>query len=186
MIAEQYRIFGVRIATRKARRWLVAIYWALMLVVCIGFVRHQAHHGVEDMRPWGFLPIFVGIVSLLGGVKVGGAVKLFSGRQYMASPTPGDEGGLTLFRHQSIYPPDANGALDERERNERDTVHYTAYTIVRWLTLALFFLYAWFGAAHAAWFPRVGPFFIFLLTLVLWSLPQSLILWTEPDVEEAQ
>jgi hypothetical protein len=185
MIAEQHRVFGIRIASRTARRWLVAVYWALMLVVCVGFVLHQMRHGVENLDPWGMLPIFVGIVSLLGGVKVGGAVKPFSGRSYMGSPTPGDEGGLTIFSQKSIFPPEDSGPLDEREQSERDTVHYTAYTVVRWLALALYFIYAGFGAWSPAWFPRVGPLFVFLLTLVLWSLPQSLILWNEPDMEEA-
>ena len=186
MIREQYRIFGVRIAGRRARRWLVAGYWALMLLICVGFLLHQTRHGVEALNPWGLLPIFAGIVSLLGGVKVGGAVKPFSGRQYMGSPTPGDEGGLTLLGHKSIYPPEDSGILDERDRNQRDAVHYVAYTAVRWLALALLFLYGAIGAAHASWFPRVGPFLLFLLTLVLWSLPQTVILWTEPDMEEAQ
>jgi len=37
-----------------------------------------------------------------------------------------------------------------------------------------------------SWFGRVGPFFLFLLTVTLWSLPQSIILWTEPDMTEPE
>jgi hypothetical protein len=76
------------------------------------------------------------------------------------------------------------GPLDERETDERDHVHYVAYTLARWLALFLFVLYGLLGAIHVPWFGHVGPFFFLLLTLVLWSLPQTLILWTEPDMEE--
>ena len=75
------------------------------------------------------------------------------------------------------------GPLDEREMNERDRVHFVAYTLARWIALFLFAAYALLGAIHVSWFSQLGPFFFFLLTLVLWSLPQTLILWTEPDME---
>jgi hypothetical protein len=187
MIAEQYRILGIPMASRRARRALVVVYWALILSLCLGFVVHQSRHGVEDLNPWGLFPIFVGLAAILGGVKAGGVVKRFSGSEGISVlPTPGDEGGLTLFGSKSIFPPEDSGALDERERNERNAVHYRAYTSARWLTLALYLIYAGIGAWHAAWFPRIGPLFLFLLTLVLWSLPQMLILWNEPDFVEAR
>lgn len=186
MIAERYRIFGIRIESRRARRWMVVAYGALIAALCVGLVRHQARHGVEDLNPWGLFPMFVGFIAILGGVKAGGVVKPFSGRQFAGLPTPGDEGGQTIFGSKRIFPPEESSALDEREENERNRVHYAAYTVSRWLTLGLYLVYAGIGAFHSAWFPRVGPLFLFLLTLVLWSLPQSLILWNEPDMEEAR
>jgi hypothetical protein len=50
----------------------------------------------------------------------------------------------------------------------------------------LFAVYALLSTFNARWLAQVGSLFFFLLTLVLWSLPQTLILWTEPDMEEGR
>ena len=33
---------------------------------------------------------------------------------------------------------------------------------------------------------KIAPSFFFLLTWTVWSLPQSIILWTEPDMDESE
>jgi hypothetical protein len=187
MIVEQYKIFGVPVSQRRTRRVLVVGYWCLVAFFCRVFLLHQAHHGIEDMGPWIVLPAIFNLSGLLGGVRAGGAVKPFSGAHWISnSPSTAGEGTQTLFGTGLRTGADEGWALDERERLERNGVHFVAYTIARWFALLLLAIYAALGAAHVAWFNRIGPFFVFLLTQVLWSLPQSLILWTEPDMEEPQ
>ena len=172
------------VGSRSRRRMLVAGYWCFVAFACFAFLLHQAHHGVEDMGLLFMLQIFLFLPALLGGVRGGGLVKPFRGVHWV--PTHQQGGVQTLLKP-------ANGpailqdiSLDERETHERDRVHFIAYSFARWFALLLFVIYGVVGALHAAWFARVGPFFLFLLTLTLWSLPQSMILWTEPDMEEAQ
>jgi hypothetical protein len=76
--------------------------------------------------------------------------------------------------------------LDERETHERDHVHFIAYTAARWGALLLMVLTVILSAWRAQWLVWMAPTFLFLLVLTLWSLPQSIILWTEPDVEESR
>jgi hypothetical protein len=161
---------------------LVIGYWCFVVFACFAFLLHQAHHGVEDMGLLFMIQTFLFLPALLGGVRGGGLVKPFRGVHWV----PMQEGGGV----QTLLRP-ANGpailqdiSLDERETHERDRVHFNAYTVARWFALLLFVIYGLLGAMHVAWFSRVGPFFLFLLTLTLWSLPQSIILWTEPDMEE--
>ena len=75
--------------------------------------------------------------------------------------------------------------LDEREKRLRDRVHFLAHTLSRWFALLLFAVLIGLGVKDSTVAARVGPVFFFLMNLVLWSLPQSLILWNEPDIEEA-
>ena len=74
--------------------------------------------------------------------------------------------------------------LDERDLRDRDRVHFQAYTTSRWLALLLLIVQVVAGLAGPAWLLRAGNAAFLLLALVLWSLPQSIILWTEPDMEE--
>jgi hypothetical protein len=128
--------------------------------------------------------IFIGLFALLGGVRVGGIVKPFRGVHWVPLPESDDvQTLLTPPRTSAFF---EGTSLDEREANERDRIHFIAYTLARWLALLLFVAYGLLGLLHVAWFNRIGPFFLFLLTLTLWSLPQTLILWTEPDMEEPQ
>jgi len=39
---------------------------------------------------------------------------------------------------------------------------------------------------HSEWLSRMGPLFFFLVTLLIGSLLQSLILWTKPYMEKPQ
>lgn len=117
------------------------------------------------------LGVFSGITGLLGGVRALGPVKLFASlRIPFRNPAPRDG------EEQAPW-------LDEREQNERNRIHFHAYVVVRWLALLLLIAYAALGSLGVSWFNRIGPVAVLLLALVLWVLPQLLILWTEPDLE---
>jgi hypothetical protein len=165
------KMLGFSFARRSTRRWIVAAYWCAMTLCCDGFQSQYSSHGINFSC---VVLVFNSIVctGLLGGVRGGGPVRAFRGVRWIpwATTEPSD-----------VYTP-----LDERETRERDRMHFIAYTLARWLTLLLFALYILLGAIHAEWLRLAGPLILFLITLMLWSLPQTLILWTEPDMEEAQ
>jgi hypothetical protein len=184
MITTTARPLGFTVKSRGRRRLLVILYWCVVALACWGFLRHQARYGVEDMHLWGMFPLFVGLTGLMGGVRTGGPVKPFRGTIWQGW-TGGAVEVATLLR-SSIHPTEDQTELDEREKFSRDWVHFVSYTVARWLILLLLVAYGLAGAAHVSWFSRIGPFFVFFLTITLWSLPQSLILWTEPDMEEGR
>jgi hypothetical protein len=170
------------VGSRSRRRMLVIGYWCFVAFICFGFLLHQAHHGAEDLGLLFVFQMLTVLPALLGGVRGGGLVKPFRGVHW--GPVEEWSNLQTLFRPASTPAILQDIALDERETHERDRVHFNAYTVARWFALLLFVIYGVLGATHVTWFSRVGPFFLFLLTLTLWSLPQSMILWTEPDMEE--
>jgi len=173
------KVLGISPASRKTRRWIVCGYLCVVALTCFGFLHHQARHGIEDMGLWNLFLIFVNVSAFLGGIRMGGLVKPFRRASFVPMQADGDVPSILPSPRSSRT---ESTSLDERETLERDHIHFIAYTAARWLALLLLVLYALLGAFHVPWFSQVGPFFLFLLTLTLWSLPQTLILWTEPDM----
>jgi hypothetical protein len=171
---------GFSIARQGKRRGLLVAYWcAILACLCIlmgGFIRGGlAAQMAFNALIW--LPI------LLGGVVSGGLVKPFNGIHFTSLQESGKV--QTLLHPAPLSSIEEDALLDERESRVRDRVHFISYTAARWLALALLCVYGLLGAFEAAWLSRVGPLLFYLLVLTLWSLPQTLILWNEPDVEEA-
>lgn len=186
MIADTRSSWGYSVDRRSRRRGIVILYWIATAALLGAFARHSiAHHGVFVSAA--LVNILFLWPAILGGVRVGGAVKPFRGMRW--APMNDGDGTQTIFgKPQPVLASVAASdfELDEREMRERDRVHFTAYTIGRWTAMALFAV----CCAVDMWRPELlmwmAPTFLFVLVLTLWSLPQSLILWTEPDVEEAR
>ncbi|HEU5351356.1 MAG TPA: hypothetical protein VFU55_07140 [Terracidiphilus sp.] len=81
---------------------------------------------------------------------------------------------------------------DERETHRRDHAHYVAYYALLYLLIAELVMGNYRGpnpisphlpvVLHA--FLAQSPYFLFLATLFLYlTLPQAILLWTEPDME---
>lgn len=184
MIVEEKRPLGFSLNRRSRRRGYVVVVLVVCAMFCGGFLKHQARHGVEDFDVWMLFVTISGVTGMLGGVREDGPVKYFGRPRTALFPL---QGGLrTLFGKQKKESTLGELDLDERELHERDREHYRAYVVVRRLALLLFAAYAVLGWMHVRWFDRIGPFAVFLLVLMLWVLPQLLILWNEPDVEEGQ
>jgi hypothetical protein len=97
---------------------------------------------------------------------------------------PGREEVQSLFQSSARFGQDAS--LDERETGERDRIHFLAYRIACVLAMILALILFVLNDYEFAWMSRVAPVFLFALTIILLGLPQTLILWTEPDMEEPQ
>lgn len=186
MIADTRNSWGYSIDSRATRRRLVVAYWLAVAILTGGFMRYGLVHQGVFASPW-MLNVLIFLPAMLGGVRAGGAVKPFRGLHW--APLNDRDGTQTVFgKPQPIVGAAVASdlVLDERETHERDHVHFIAYTAARWGALGLLGIATAVSLWRAQWLLWMAPTFLFLLVLTLWSLPQSLILWNEPDVEEAR
>jgi len=184
MISESAHPFGLTIGLRRTRRWLVAGYWLLITASFVPLELGESKALTHTLRGAPLLPlqILVFLPALLGGVRTGGLVKPFRGTRWV--PLLEDNTPLTIFAKPHTHPAEAD--LDERETLQRDRVHFLAYTVSRWMVLGLMVLYCIVNTWNPLLGQRLGVACFCLVALTLWSLPQSMILWTEPDMEEAR
>jgi hypothetical protein len=149
------------VASQARRRWLVAaIYTGFVVLVAVWFL-------------WGskYAPAFL---ALLVFYLV--ALPFLGGRSYRGGLVPSYESG------------------DERERTRRYKAHYKAYI---WLDLlcvpALFAAFAvnspearHAGQAAQMLVGRLAWSLLICVGILYYTLPQAILLWTEPDMEEQQ
>jgi hypothetical protein len=185
MITTTNRLFGFSVARRGTRRFLVVLYWVAIAAFAIAFLLDQMRHTLDVFGIIIAMQLLINLPSLLGGVRAGGAVKPYRGVRF--APLLDRDDLQTVFSGARPVIGSATAsdlALDERETRLRDRVHFIAYTLMRWFTLAVFAGFALLAMLRPDWIRQAGLFSFILLALVLWSLPQTLILWNEPDMEE--
>ena len=156
-----FLFLGVRvsIASTVRRRWLIAALYAAFAALVASW-----WFFVDSSSPYGWI-LFVAWAL---------ALRFLGGRSYTHGLVPSYEGG------------------DERERTRRYRAHYMAYT---WLDLlcipALFTVFE----RHSPEVMAASPSVQLLLGRLAWALliavyilyltlPQAILLWTEPDMEE--
>ncbi len=174
-------------ASRAQRRMLVvSIYAALALLMSLFWM-------LDHWRVTGVYMIFATILInrlVLGGYNTGGLIKPFNGKAPHGAGTPAP---FLLLALRMYEPPlgDAEYANDERELRQRDRAHYTAYQALAF-SLALLWLVAdWKMVAPRllTWIPVSADVLLYALVLatvvVAQTLPQAILLWTEPDMDEA-
>jgi predicted MFS family arabinose efflux permease len=177
MIQENRKFLGLfSIHTRRSRRRLVLGYTLLLLTL----------GAVAIARPKSFLPVMVcqcfTLGGLLGGIASGGPVKRYeSGNRFADDPslTTAAYPVQTLNLSGHLLNPDQ--MLDEREHAERDRAHYMAYKILRFVVPAFCLGFAYLLWILPAVFVHAAPGILWLLVLVVLSLPQIVLLWAEPD-----
>jgi hypothetical protein len=155
----------IRFESQARRRWLVALFYAM--VAAFGFAPFSAH---PDTRT----------VWIVGGFGV-----LFAALFLVFTWIAGD--------------PRIRG--DERETHRRDHAHYVAYRMLLYGFLAVCFYYfvaipiarSFLEPNPSALFLRVvlsgslRQHFLFIAIYFLFgSLPQAVLLWTEPDIDQAE
>jgi hypothetical protein len=155
----------ISIATRTRRRWLVgAIYAGFVALITAWFALYGSP--TAAVRSGTGIAIFV-VFQFLG--------RFLGGRTF--------RGGLV--------PPAESG--DERERRRRDHAYYLAY---KWWDLAFIPVFLSLGLKmnphYLTWQPALHvladrlPWALAVGAGILYfTLPQAILLWTEPDIEEA-
>jgi len=176
----------VDMAPQVHRRTLVVLIYATLAALMAGLFL------ADHWRTSGYYLVFATFLInrlFLGGYNFGGLIKPFSGKPRHGNEQPPPFLLLAL----RVYPPrpgDSEYRSDERELQQRDRAHYHAY---QWIasTLALLWLLASWNAFKPhllAWIPVSPSLIIYGVVLasivVSLTLPQAILLWTEPDMEE--
>lgn len=183
MISTTNKLFGFTVARRRTRRILVVAYCCAIAAFAGAFLLDQTRHSLDAFGIIIALQMLTNLPALLGGVRAGGVVKPYRGIRGPWASARKDEGPQTLFAMPNSGEVAMSAQLDERETRIRDRVHFIAYTLARWIALLLFAAFALIAYFRQEWLRQAGLFCFLLLVLILWSLPQIMILWTEPDME---
>ena len=167
---QQKSLLCISLRSRFRRRAIVAIYYGyLVLLAAIACWKHK-------FLPYALITQTLNLGAFFGGIRSGGPVKPYSDFTPEAGYSGVQELNLAGIRTSAKLK-----ALDEREVEQRNEAHYTAYRILRWticIVTALFLI----GIAIAPK-PVINSARVILwfLTIFVLSLPQSVILWTEPE-----
>jgi hypothetical protein len=167
---------GIPLARRSTRRGLVAGYWSTVGLQMVGlwFAPHVRPIWVRIVNGVLFLFLFWIFRQLSGGTVrslENGAVR---------------EGFLAGFGRGFTGARPEDRPLDEREAGLRDRAHFGAFNILRGLLVALLLLEGFMPDQPAQLVASSRGDLFFWLVVISYSLPQTLILWTEPDMEEVQ
>jgi len=177
----------VDMSRRARRRALVVGIYAVLAALLVGtwFVDHWRTTGTFI-----FWAAMLACWQFLGGYYSHGLVKPFTGK----GPRQFDQAPLLLLLKLRMYPAivgheEGGYRNDERELRERDRAHYQAYqAIAVVVVIAWMVAYAGMANRHFVAVIPMTPAQVFyglmLLTLMLiFTLPQCILLWTEPDME---
>ena len=178
----------IDMAPRARRRSLVALIYVTLAAAMAGFWFLDRWHTSAAYLILATVPINH---FFLGGYNFGGLIKPFNGKRPHRSEVPPNLLLLTL-RIYPTEPAETDYKSDERELAQRDRAHYQAYQT---LTIAMCVL--WLISHFDANIPNllakisfpIGPVLYGLATstvIVAITLPQAILLWTEPDMETEQ
>jgi hypothetical protein len=183
-------VMGKRVdmAARTNRRVLVALVYAGMAALMAGLWL------LDGWRTSGVYLIFTTLFVnqfILGGYAFGGLIKPFNGKApHQSDPQPPFL--LLGLRVYQVPSEESEYRSDERELRQRDQAHYQAYQVLAPVLVVIWVLAAW--KLHAprllAWIPASADAMLYGLVLaavvVSVTLPQAILLWTEPDMEPEQ
>lgn len=172
----------IPVETRRSRRILVVSFYLGFVAFAILFLWIKGFDHYDHLVPLSFF-----FSALLGGILYPGPVRVFSPWQYRlrgVPDRPADLAGLRLSSDGQPARPDPIYRLDEHDIARRDRAHYLAYSVLRWpailaVWLGLMFYMDWLPAHFAHVLLLVAP----PLALLFFSLPQAILLWTEPDLD---
>jgi hypothetical protein len=190
-MVRQMSFWGMRLRTRSQRRTLVASYYAvLMLVAAAGLIQIGFHDA------WFMIYFTFWMALFLGGIYGWGPVKAYqrpilpldmggrSGALWDKQPERLLELGLSIDSANRVdRDSDDWTPLDERETAERDHAHYQAYRILRW-SLGFAIVGYWLSLHWAySWINGRLPTLTMVVLIYVLTLPQAILLWTEPDMD---
>ena len=95
----------------------------------------------------------------------------------------GDRTGAMIVHGMKPGSPEME-EIDEREIAVRNVAHFKAFRIIHlYSVLIVIVLFLWYEVDASTIF-RFAAIALLLLQLMTFTLPQAIILWTEPDVPE--
>jgi hypothetical protein len=175
----------VDMVPRAHRRALVVLIYAGFAAAMTGFWFLDRWHTSAAYLILATIPINR---LFLGGHYFGGLIKPFNGKP----PRRSDEPPPFLLLALRVYrpgPDEREYRNDERELHQRDQAHYQAYHV-----LSLIVIFLWALTNFKAEIPRLIARLSIPVDMLLYglataavviaiTLPQAILLWTEPDME---
>jgi small-conductance mechanosensitive channel len=182
-------LMGKRIdmAPRAHRRTLV------VLIYCVLAVMLACLWALDRRHTFGIYMLFATLLMnrwFLGGYNFGGLIKPFNGkgpRRAVNSP----QTLMIALRLYRLEPEESEYRNDECELHQRDRAHYQAYQAIIYILAIFWLLSGWWGnfLRFLAWMPLSANELLYGLALAAmvtaFTLPQAILLWTEPDMEES-
>ena len=195
MTSATYKVLGIPMEQRSARRKLVVLVYAVLLLFCLSSIVFARTAPIS--YSWTIYITMAAAMLVFGGVGGFGGryglIKPFPNRPPRAEPVMVDAIRLQLAPMTAGTPDESSWRNDERELSRRDRAHYQAYQVVAGafpivLLLAAFGLKVAQGSLQLTWFTMTmvlqSIFAVALLETVLaMTLPAAIILWTEPDID---
>lgn len=166
-------LFGFSMVRRKNRRLLVAATYAVLLVAMATLSVARSRYVRLDPVIW----------ILLAGLLVTRGVFGSMVKHMMLTKRWGETISLGL----GATPQRDEDKLDEREQAVRNAAYFEAYRVLALYCFffSLFLVSRAFEPFSSSSLGRVAlPLLAMLLFGIAWTLPQAVLLWTEPDVPE--
>jgi hypothetical protein len=156
---------------RPARRRLVVAYW-LGVLLFIGTLSAVGHRHESRHFNGAFISFWWALILLPMLLRT---MTTFSthGSHLQTLMKPAEAGRGFVPR-----------ALDERELSLHNRMHTKAYYLLQIVIPAGVLLLTSPEVSASAWLVSFRIPLLWLLSMVVTSLPQTMILWTEPDIEE--
>lgn len=180
--------FGRRVsmARRNRRRTMIVLIYFIIAVLVIAAC---ANSRLNDMGVYVLWAAIFACRLFLGGNAPGGLVKPFNSKGQREWESPPSLLALKLRVYQPIPGLGADYRNDERELHQRDRAHYWAYQILGVSILVPWFILSFpklgFLISHALAIQIVSGMLLASIAMFL-TLPQAILLWTEPDMEELE
>jgi hypothetical protein len=178
-----YRVLGMSMQRRSARRWLVVCTYAVLAALCV--------LNVVYAKTMGF---WIGLYgsSLVSLFVFGGNGRYGLIKPFLNKPPRPEVAVVNLLRLQ-LSPPsagtpeEASWRNDERELSRRDLAHYRAYQPLTVMLIGVLLLAAM--AIHPTHWVATAVILQLLFAAALVTtvsavtLPAAMILWNEPDMD---
>ncbi len=175
----------INLASRSRRRSLVLLIYAVLsaLGLCGWWIDRWRSSGL-----WLLWASLFACWLFLGGHYSRGLVKQFNGKRPRNADAMPTQLQL-IFGLYRLPPDDSEYRNDERELRDRDRAHYLAYQGIG-LALAALWLPALWLISKPEWMNHLSLhmdqvlYGLIVICFALYiTLPQSIMLWTEPDME---
>jgi hypothetical protein len=177
-------ILGYDMQRQSARRGLVIAVYSLLAALLTGgwFLDHLQTTGIYVYFAVFFINYFV-----LGGYGSSGLIKPFTGKGPRTQPAPSNLVELELYAAGNLARNPDEYRNDERELQRRDRVHYQAWQAVVVLFCPIWLIAIWQNHPPrfipAGLLPSLLYLFVLPAILIAVTLPQAILLWTEPDLD---
>ena len=164
-------ILGISMAPQKNRRLLLTVMYAVLLACAAVII---VPSWAARIPPSDVL-LFSVTVYILIGIRV--FPKLLKVEEF------GERSGAMIVHGMKPGSPEME-TIDEREMAVRNLAHLRAFRVIKSYSVFIaIVLLVWHEASPSTIF-RFAAIALFLLALLTFTLPQAIILWTEPDVLE--